>query len=181
MADFFFNADSESWGADMIQGLIDGIKSMIGKVADAASEVAAKIASYLHFSAPDVGPLADYEKWMPDFMKGLSRGIDKNKDAVSDAITGVASDMVISPTMLLNQTLNGVAETSPAYAGTPQAMSFTSAGNSDTLDILSKYLPMIAENGGTNVSLEGDAAGIFNLVRKQNTVFARANGRSAFA
>lgn len=181
MADFFFNADSESWGADMIQGLIDGIKSMIGKVADAASEVAAKIASYLHFSAPDVGPLAEYEKWMPDFMKGLAKGIDKNKDAVSDAITGVASDMVISPTMLLNQTLNGVAETSPAYAGTPQAMSFTSAGNSDTLDILSKYLPIIAENGGTNVSLEGDAAGIFNLVRKQNSMFTRANGRSAFA
>ena len=58
------------------------------------------------------------------------------------------------------------------------------AGNMDTAglyDIMSKYLPIIAENGGMNVSLEGDAAGIFNLVRKQNSMFTRANGRSAFA
>ena len=31
------------------------------------------------------------------------------------------------------------------------------------------------------VELNADAAGIFNLVRKQNTQYIRANGRGAFA
>ena len=66
------------WGKDMIQGLIHGITSMIGDVGSAIGGVASKIASFIHFSRPDVGPLRQYEKWMPDFMAGLSRGITDN-------------------------------------------------------------------------------------------------------
>ena len=60
------------WGADIINGIVDGIKSCIGKVKDAVSNVAETIKSFLHFSVPDVGPLADYESWMPDFMCRLT-------------------------------------------------------------------------------------------------------------
>lgn len=78
------------WGADLINGIVNGIRSCIGDVANA-------IRSHLHFSVPDEGPLTDYESWMPDFMKGLARGIEKSKGMVKQAVEGVAADMVISP------------------------------------------------------------------------------------
>ena len=49
------------WGADIINGIVNGIKNCIGKVADAVKGVANKIKSFLHFSVPDEGPLADFE------------------------------------------------------------------------------------------------------------------------
>lgn len=65
------------WGKDMIQGFIDGIKAMFGKIGDAVSGIANKIKSFLHFSKPDRGPLREYEKWMPDMIKGLSSSMEK--------------------------------------------------------------------------------------------------------
>ena len=85
------------WGKDFIQGLINGISSMIQSVINTVSGLADRIRSFLHFSAPDEGPLADYETWMPDFMKGLASGIEKNRNLVEKAVQDVASDMVISP------------------------------------------------------------------------------------
>lgn len=52
------------WGTDFIGGIVNGIKSMIGKVGEAVSPVAYKIRSFLHFSVPDEGPLTDYESWI---------------------------------------------------------------------------------------------------------------------
>ena len=66
---------------------------MIGRVRDAAASVADSIRSFLHFSVPDEGPLADFDSWMPDFMEGLARGIERNKGAVEKAIAGVAELM----------------------------------------------------------------------------------------
>lgn len=82
-----------TWGKDMIQGLIDGIKSMIGKVGDAAKGVADKVSSFLHFSCPDEGPLSTYESWMPDFMEGLAKGIKGNRNVVANAISDLTSMM----------------------------------------------------------------------------------------
>ena len=53
----------------------------------------------MHFSVPDEGPLTDYETWMPDFMHGLAKGINQSKSMVAKAMDGVASDMVLSPSM----------------------------------------------------------------------------------
>lgn len=86
-----------SWGADLINGIVNGIRSCIGNIINAVSDVANTIRSYLHFSVPDVGPLTDYESWMPDFMGGLAEGIKKSKGLVKKAVHGVAADMVVNP------------------------------------------------------------------------------------
>ena len=86
-----------SWGADIINGIVNGIKSCIGKVKDAVCNVADTIKSFLHFSVPDEGPLTEYESWMPDFMSGLAKGIEKSKGMVKDAVSGLAADMVLNP------------------------------------------------------------------------------------
>ena len=92
-----------SWGADIIEGIVNGIKSCIGKVKDAVCSVADTIKSFLHFSVPDEGPLTEYERWMPDFMSGLAKGIENSKGMVKDAVSGLAADMVINPQMKGNQ------------------------------------------------------------------------------
>ena len=91
------------WGADIINGIVDGIRSCIGAVTDAVKDVAGTIKSFLHFSVPDEGPLTDFESWMPDFMEGLAQGIEKSKGLVKDAVDSVAQDMVLSPRMMLGQ------------------------------------------------------------------------------
>lgn len=80
-------AKALQWGKDFIDGIIGGIKGAIGGIGEAASEVAGKIKSFLHFSVPDEGPLTDYESWMPDFMEGLAEGINSGSDIVIEAIT----------------------------------------------------------------------------------------------
>lgn len=92
------------WGRDMIQGFIDGIKSMISKIGDAISGVANKIASFLHFSRPDIGPLRNYETWMPDMIKGMAAGIKENAHLLGDAAT-VAAENIAYP-MASNSTID---------------------------------------------------------------------------
>lgn len=92
-----------SWGADIINGIVNGIRSCIGKIKDAVGDVAETIRSFLHFSVPDEGPLTDYESWMPDFMSGLAKGIEKSKGMVKDAVGGLAADMVVNPQMNAGQ------------------------------------------------------------------------------
>ncbi len=91
------------WGADFVGGIVNGIKSMIGKVGEAVSSVADKIRSFLHFSVPDEGPLTDYESWMPDFIGGLARGIEKSRGMIEQAMQGVAGDMTVTPRVMAAQ------------------------------------------------------------------------------
>jgi TP901 family phage tail tape measure protein len=97
-----------SWGADIIDGIVNGIKSMIGSLADCVTGVADTIREFLHFSVPDKGPLTDYESWMPDFMKGLAKGIDKSKKYVEAAVSGVADAMTLTMQSGLNVDMDGI-------------------------------------------------------------------------
>lgn len=101
-------SDAWNWGADIISGIINGIKSMISNLADTVTGVADTIRDFLHFSVPDKGPLTDYESWMPDFMKGLAEGIDKSKKYVEKAVDNVAQAMQLTMDSDLNYSLSGI-------------------------------------------------------------------------
>ena len=90
---------AKKWGQDMINGFINGLMSMIGKVATAASNIANKIKSYLHFSRPDEGPLRDYETWMPDFVEGLTRTLNASSYKLTNAVSNMADEMQINMTV----------------------------------------------------------------------------------
>lgn len=85
-----------SWGKDMISGLIDGIKSMLGAVGNAAKSVASKITSFLHFSRPDAGPLRDYEEWMPDFVGRMAQQLKQQQHLISNAAMQLATNLNVS-------------------------------------------------------------------------------------
>ena len=88
-----------TWGTDIIDGIVKGIKSCIGKVKDAVSNVAETIKSFLHFSVPDEGPLTDYESWMPDFMSGLADGIEKSRGMVTKEMEKLTDTMNLEKMM----------------------------------------------------------------------------------
>lgn len=129
-----------TWGADMINGIVNGIKSCIGKVIDAVSDVANAIRSYLHFSVPDVGPLTDYESWMPDFMSGLAKGIERSRGMVQKAVGGVAADMIISPKLSAiehsQRQTDSVDSVRQMFGGIQEMFAgMQNAGNSETICI----------------------------------------------
>ena len=85
-----------SWGSDMISNLVNGIKSQIGRVKDAAASVADAIRQYIHFSEPDVGPLSDFNTYMPDMIKTLVQGIDNGIPQIQNAMNNMAGALVPS-------------------------------------------------------------------------------------
>ena len=111
-------SDAWNWGRDIVSNIIDGLRSMIGSLADSVSNIADTIRSYLHFSVPDVGPLTDFESWMPDFMNGLADGINKSKKVVAKAVSGVADIMKLSLNSEQNYNLDGM--TGAMMNGTPE-------------------------------------------------------------
>lgn len=94
-----------NWGADMISGIIDGIKAKIGGIADAVSGIANTISSYIHFSEPDVGPLKNFHTFMPDMIKEMISGINHGIPSLENAMSNMSSKLV--PAQMLNNTPNG--------------------------------------------------------------------------
>lgn len=82
-----------NWGVDMVKGIANGIRNAIHHVTSAVSDVANKIKSFLHFSRPDEGPLAEYESWMPDMVDGLSDSLRKASPELISQTEALASGM----------------------------------------------------------------------------------------
>ena len=114
------------WGRDFINGLADGIISAAQSLLDSVRNIASQIASYLHFSRPDEGPLRQYETWMPDFMAGLAKGINDNAWRVTDALQGVTNQMVFTPQAYVAQPALAGANGN-AYSGRPITITINAA------------------------------------------------------
>lgn len=84
---------AKTWGSDLIQNFIDGIKSKFAMLKYVVSGAAQTIASYIHFSEPDVGPLADFNTWMPDMMRQMAQQINAGIPGVASAMQNVAGTM----------------------------------------------------------------------------------------
>ena len=67
-----------------MDGLVGGIKSKYEDLKSAARGAAEKISSFLHFSEPDEGPLANFHTFAPDMMKLFAQGIKDNTDMIQD-------------------------------------------------------------------------------------------------
>ena len=88
-------AQAIQWGADIINGIVDGIKGAIGAVGDAVAGVADKIKSFLGYSEPDEGPLSHFHTYMPDMIDLMSKGITAGKEKVRKALEGITGDMSV--------------------------------------------------------------------------------------
>lgn len=126
------------WGKDMIQGMIRGITSMIDGVVGSVKNVASAIASVIHFSRPDVGPLRLYEQWMPDFMSGLAKGIRDNLWMVKDAADALALTTAQPMQLQVAGVLRGNQQTAAASWQPQPGVAYQQTNNFYTHDSLSE-------------------------------------------
>lgn len=107
--DAIMSFDFKSWGKDMIDNFVSGIIGAIGKVKDAAKNVAGAVRSFLHFSEPDIGPLADFSSYAPDMMKLFAKGITDNKQMLMDTVSGAFDfrDLIEAPTLKYASDIDG--------------------------------------------------------------------------
>lgn len=86
-------AEALKWGSDIIDGIVSGIQSAVGRVGEAVKGVADKIKSFLGFSEPEDGPLSDFHTYMPDMIDLMASGITSGKKKVKDALEGMTGEM----------------------------------------------------------------------------------------
>lgn len=84
------------WGRDIINGIVDGIRSAIGRITSVMSDVANTIASFIHFSEPDKGPLSNFHTYMPDMMKQMAQGIQNGIPMLENAMNTMTQSMIPS-------------------------------------------------------------------------------------
>lgn len=140
------------WGKDMLDGFIQGIVGSVGGVINAVKDVGSEIASYLHFSRPDVGPLRNYETWMPDMLTGMAQSIRANLYRITDAMDLVGGSMRQTlPLDAGGQAVHALQQEDPARRQ-PRPMPQGSSGQPITLDelraLVTLIIQAIRENGG---------------------------------
>lgn len=88
-------AEALKWGSDIIDGIVSGIQSAVGRVGEAVKGVADKIKSFLGFSEPEDGPPSDFHTYMPDMIDLMASGITSGKKKVKDALEGMTGEMSV--------------------------------------------------------------------------------------
>ncbi len=165
----FGNYDWASIGKNLLEGIKNGILNAVGAVVEAAKEAAGAIWNTVK-SFFDIGSPSRLMEWGGKMIdEGLAGGISKNQDLVDDAMSSLNETAMSQFQTEMNVT--------PKYK--PVAGQNTDSKVDSLLSMLEAYLPQIAD--GMRVSLEGDADGLFNVVRNKNKVYKRMNGQSAFA
>lgn len=159
-------------GFNLVEGIKSGIanawSSFTGWLQGLLDGLVDSILSFFGIGSPSKLMADKVGKWIP---AGIAEGIDEGMGVLDDAMESMSADMVDSS---VNATLSG----DVAYSGT-NFREDTDVGR--LYELLNNYLPMIATGENMSISLEGDAEGIFNMVKKQNKIYKRMNGESAFA
>lgn len=140
------------WGKDLISGFINGITGSIGGLVNAVKNVGSAIASYLHFSRPDVGPLRDYETWMPDMLSGMAQSIRSNIYRITDAMDFLGGSMRQTLPLDADGQAARALQQDAQFRREPRPAPQGRGGQSITLDeitgLVNLIIQAIRENGG---------------------------------
>ena len=100
--DFIKNLPSKAltWGKDLIQNFINGIKEKFTKLKDTLSDVAGGIRDFLGFSEPEKGPLSNFHTYAPDMMNLFMQGIKANEKKLQDTVASAFDfkNLIAEPT-----------------------------------------------------------------------------------
>lgn len=164
----FGQYDWMSIGKNILEGIKNGILGAVSSVVNAAKEAANAIWEGIKgfFDINSPSGLTEWAGKMLD--EGLALGVEKNTGMVDDAVKSLGDNASAQLQMATN------------YGEMSMDTSGMMDSKIDTLiALLDEYLPQLG--GGTQIVLEGDAEGLFKVVRNQNQIFKRMNGTSAFA
>ena len=154
-------------------GFIDGIIGNVGNLINSVKNVAATIASYLHFSRPDVGPLRDYETWMPDMMQGMASSLRANIYRLTDALALVGDSMQeeisINPTNQAYRALQQDAQIRRDARPTPPGKS-QPITKDDLTALFGALIRAIQENGGPVIIGDDTIYRSYNRARQSQAI-----------
>lgn len=165
----FGNYDWMSIGINILLGIKDGILGAVSSVVSAAKEAASAIWEGIK-GFFDINSPAGLTEWGGEMIdEGLAVGIKKNIPMVDKAVNA------------LTESTAQELQVAPTYG----AVGANATGMDSKIDtlitMLDAFLPQLADGLTTQVVLEGDAQGLFKVVRDQNKIYKRMNGESAFA
>ena len=162
------------WGKDLIRGFIDGIIGNIGNLINSVKNVAATIASYLHFSRPDIGPLRDYETWMPDMMQGMASSLRANVYRLTDALDLVGNTMQKSLALDTTGLATRAIQQDAQVRREPRPATQGRNGQTITLDDLTRLVTLVVqaiqENGGPVIIGDETIYRSYNRARQSQAI-----------
>lgn len=158
----------EEVGKNLIEGLWNGIESMgswIGdKVKGFGDGVLSDLKDFFGIESPSKVMRDEVGKFIPE---GMAIGITTNADAVTAA---------------MDELSNNALSTAKASISGNIGINSTNISNIDNsfdviISLLSLYLPIIADaSRDVNISLEGGADRLFDIVRERNQIFTKSTG-----
>ncbi len=162
------------WGKDLISGFIDGIIGNVGNLINSVKNVAATIASYLHFSRPDIGPLRDYETWMPDMMQGMASSLRANVYRLTDALDLVGNTMQKSLALDTTGLATRAIQQDAQVRRDPRPATQGRNGQTITLDDLTRLVTLVVqaiqENGGPVIIGDETIYRSYNRARQSQAI-----------
>ena len=144
-------------GKQIVEGIKKGIsdawQGLINWFGEKISGLVGGVKSLLGIESPSKVFANEVGQWIP---AGIAEGIEKGMGAVNSAIDDMTTDMVLSSRI----TADSIPDATSASYGTSA---------SDTIyQLLSTYLPRIAEGGNVNITLDGDAGRLFRLMQRES-------------
>lgn len=79
-----------TWASDLVSNFVSGITNGISNVGSAMSGFAETVASYIHFSEPDVGALSNFSTFAPDMVDLFASGIEENLPTIGSAMNNMS-------------------------------------------------------------------------------------------
>ena len=159
-------------GHNLVEGLKNGFinawNGFVSKVKDMANNLISSVKNVFSTHSPS----KVFEQIGDWCVQGFDNGFDTfGAGAVKDVQNAMDEISAIgSPTF------------TPEIATSADAFKYQSVGGntSDLYGLLSTYLPLLERQTNVNVSLEGDAQGLFRQVRSQTNQFIKSTGASPF-
>lgn len=162
----FKDYDWASLGHKLIDGVVEGLKAMGSKIWEALKEIVGEAWEKVKgiFKKDKDEEEEAGEETAKNYAQGFAKGLQREMSALATDSTTAFNGQLIGG---LNTSLNATATVTQ------------NTTNNEMLNVLTEYLPVIAEKCG--VTLGVNARGIFNVVREENNINTRATGRNALA
>lgn len=164
-------AEITTVGKDMVEGLWEGIKGqwskLVENVTSLGKKLVEKVKGFFEIGSPSRLFADEVGKWIPE---GIAVGIEANADSVNGAVNDMVQDAMVSPSL-------SMLSTAPNMLGvSSSAVPAMASDNSGVMELLTRFLPIIADELANGNRIEFDDDNLFKLVRRKNNEFMKMNG-----
>ena len=153
------NGISNAWN-----NLVSWFKGLFGDLIQIAKDILGIASPSKVFESIGENTVAGFDKGMEDFGVGAMEDVQNAMDEISG----------------MSATVDAIGSSATLTTDVNLATPSRSADMNAIESLLQRYLPMLENGTNVNVSLQGDAQGLFRTVRKEVNQFTKSTGNSPF-